>query len=414
MVSPVSLTAGTYWLAYLAQSNNLGFKMSNNGSGTALWINVNYGPLPATFPSASGGGAGQWSFYATLNTAPATYTLSVSSPAANATVNGTIQIVGQAPGFLNVEVSDSSGTLLGRTTPNSAGAYTATVDTTRLANGTKTLTIDAWDSPAGQPFAHTAQTTLVLNVSNPTPTPTRTPTATPRPTATPTPATYTLSVSSPAANATVNGTIQIVGQAFGFLNVEVSDSSGTLLRRTTPNSAGAYTATVDTTRLANGTKTLTIDAWDSPAGQPFAHTAQATLALNVSNPTPTPTRTPTPTPRPTATPTPTPSGTGTNIDANWLQQHGPAPYVLNQASATYQLQTDVTTSGTAFVVLNQNITIDLNGHTVTYGDSQPITVTNGGFEQGSGTNVPGWNLSRRRRRRSPRTRVTCTEIRFSG
>ena len=421
VVSPVSLTAGTYWLAYLAQSNNLGFKMSNNSSGTALWINVNYGPLPATFPSASGGGLGQWSFYATLNTAPAptptptpvSYTLSVSSPAANATVNGTIQIVGQAPGFLNVEVSDSSGTLLGRTTPNSAGAYTATVDTTRLVNGTKTLTIDAWDSPAEQPFAHTAQTTLTLNVSNPTPTPT----------VTPTPVSYTLSVSSPAANATVNGTIQIVGQAPGFLNVEVSDSSGTLLGRTTPNSAGAYTATVDTTRLANGTKTLTIDAWDSPAGQPFAHTAQATLTLNVSNPTPTPTRTPTPTPsptatpaptatvtptpsatprptatptptpRPTATPTPTPSGTGTNIDANWLQQHGPAPYVLNQASATYQLQTDVTTSGTAFVILNHDITFDLNGYTVTYGNSQPITVTNGGFEQGSGTNVPGWILS---------------------
>ena len=208
---------------------------------------------------------------------PATYTLSVSSPAANATVKGTIQIVGQAPGFLNVEVSDSSGTLLRRTTPNSAGAYTATVDTTRLANGTTPLTINAWDSPAGQPFAHTAQATLALNVSNPTP------------------ATYTLSVSSPAANATVKGTIQIVGQAPGFLNVEVSDSSGTLLGHTTPNSAGAYTATVDTTRLANGTTPLTINAWDSPAGQPFAHTAQATLALNVSNPTPNPTASPQPT-----------------------------------------------------------------------------------------------------------------------
>ena len=201
------------------------------------------------------------------------YMLSVSSPAANATVKGTIQIVGQAPGFLNVEVSDSSGTLLGRTTPNSAGAYTATVDTTRLANGTTPLTINAWDSPAGQPFAHTAQATLALNVSN----------------------LYTLSVSSPAANATVKGTIQIVGQAPGFLNVEVSDSSGTLLGHTTPNSAGAYTATVDTTRLANGTTPLTINAWDSPAGQPFAHTAQATLALNVSNPTPNPTASPQPT-----------------------------------------------------------------------------------------------------------------------
>src|SRR5271166_6233870 len=51
VVTPVSLTAGTYWLAYLPQSNSLGFEVSNNGSGTARWINFNYGPLPATFPS---------------------------------------------------------------------------------------------------------------------------------------------------------------------------------------------------------------------------------------------------------------------------------------------------------------------------------------------------------------------------
>ena len=71
MVTPVSLTAGTYWLAYLPQSNSLGFERSNNGSGTAHWINFNYGPLPATFPSGgSSGGSVQWSFYATLNTSP--------------------------------------------------------------------------------------------------------------------------------------------------------------------------------------------------------------------------------------------------------------------------------------------------------------------------------------------------------
>jgi len=81
------------------------------------------------------------------------------------------------------------------------------------------------------------------------------------------------------------------------------------------------------------------------------------------------------------------------IDQTWLQNNGPAPYVLSQAGATYQLETDVTTSGTAFVILNQNITLDLNGHTVTYGNSTPVTVTNGGFESGSGTNLPGWNLS---------------------
>ena len=82
------------------------------------------------------------------------------------------------------------------------------------------------------------------------------------------------------------------------------------------------------------------------------------------------------------------------IDSAWLQNHGPAPYHLDQAGATYQLQTDVTVDGTAFIVLNHNITFDLNGHTITYDNSQPITVTNGGFESGtSPTDIPGWDVT---------------------
>jgi PKD repeat protein len=83
-----------------------------------------------------------------------------------------------------------------------------------------------------------------------------------------------------------------------------------------------------------------------------------------------------------------------SIDANWIQQHGPSPYYLDQAGATYQLQTDVTTNGTAFVALNNNINFDLNGHTITYDNSQPIVVPNGGFEDGSGpSDIPHWDLS---------------------
>jgi PKD repeat protein len=78
------------------------------------------------------------------------------------------------------------------------------------------------------------------------------------------------------------------------------------------------------------------------------------------------------------------------IDAGWLQQRGPGPYYLDQAGATYVLQSDVTVNGTAFIVLNKNITFDLNGHTITYGNSPPITVTNGGIETGD---LTGWNVS---------------------
>jgi hypothetical protein len=81
------------------------------------------------------------------------------------------------------------------------------------------------------------------------------------------------------------------------------------------------------------------------------------------------------------------------IDAGWLAARGPGPYVLDQAGATYVLGTDVRTEGTAFVATAPDITLDLNGHTVVYGDSAPLGLRNGGFEEGSGRNVPGWNLS---------------------
>ncbi len=83
-----------------------------------------------------------------------------------------------------------------------------------------------------------------------------------------------------------------------------------------------------------------------------------------------------------------------NIDQAWLNAQGPGPYYLDQAGKTYRLQTDVTVEGTAFIVLNRDICFDLNGHTIVYGNSGPIVVQNGGFEQGNGENdIPGWTFS---------------------
>jgi PKD repeat protein len=98
-----------------------------------------------------------------------------------------------------------------------------------------------------------------------------------------------------------------------------------------------------------------------------------------------------------ATVSPT-SVSNVTIDSTWLSNHasvgtGGTMYLLDQANTTYTLATDVTTSGTAFVVGAANVTLNLNGHTVTYDNAAPITVTNAGFEQGSGSSVPGWNLS---------------------
>ncbi len=84
-----------------------------------------------------------------------------------------------------------------------------------------------------------------------------------------------------------------------------------------------------------------------------------------------------------------------DITAAWLAQQGAAPYILSSSNTTYVLQTDVTVNGTAFVFGAKGITLDLNGHTVTYGNSAPISVTNGGFEAGNvgDTAVAGWDLT---------------------
>jgi len=49
---------------------------------------------------------------------------------------------------------------------------------------------------------------------------------------------------------------------------------------------------------------------------------------------------------------------------------GAPPYVLNQADATYVLTKDIETDGTAIRIDGHGITLDLNGHTVVYGNAE--------------------------------------------
>lgn len=87
------------------------------------------------------------------------------------------------------------------------------------------------------------------------------------------------------------------------------------------------------------------------------------------------------------------TGAVVNMTEDWFTAQGQPPYLLTQADTTYVLQNDIIVDATAFVVGAANVILDLNGYTVTYGNSTPITVTNAGFEEGSGRDVPGWDLS---------------------
>ncbi|OFW58145.1 MAG: hypothetical protein A2133_01685 [Actinobacteria bacterium RBG_16_64_13] len=65
VITPTTLSPGTYWLAYLPSSSSLSFA-TNFSIGSFKYANVSFGPMPATFPAVSGQGTTHWSFYGTL------------------------------------------------------------------------------------------------------------------------------------------------------------------------------------------------------------------------------------------------------------------------------------------------------------------------------------------------------------
>ena len=70
VVTPVTLSAGTYWLAFLPSSSSLAFAIDRS-SGTICYVSRTFGALPATFPSGSATGTAHWSLYATLTSGQA-------------------------------------------------------------------------------------------------------------------------------------------------------------------------------------------------------------------------------------------------------------------------------------------------------------------------------------------------------
>jgi hypothetical protein len=80
VATPVSLAAGTYWLAYLPSNNNLSFLKTDGSSGNnCVYYSYNFGSPPSRFSSSPASCAPTiWSLYATLTT----------SSSGSASVNG--------------------------------------------------------------------------------------------------------------------------------------------------------------------------------------------------------------------------------------------------------------------------------------------------------------------------------------
>ncbi|MFH1648982.1 MAG: DNRLRE domain-containing protein [Candidatus Woesearchaeota archaeon] len=69
--------------------------------------------------------------------------------------------------------------------------------------------------------------------------------------------------------------------------------------------------------------------------------------------------------------------------------------VLNQPGETYVLQNDIYSNGSCLIITKNDITLDLNGHTVTYGMGPEVPVTNAGFEDDLDIwdGLTGWDIS---------------------
>jgi hypothetical protein len=87
VLTPVTLSGGTYWLAYLPSSSSLGFRVGTGG--TAKHFSYAFGPMPQTFSTTPTTEFVHWSLYATLNTSgvvPPTTTTTIVSPTTTTTV----------------------------------------------------------------------------------------------------------------------------------------------------------------------------------------------------------------------------------------------------------------------------------------------------------------------------------------
>src|SRR5215467_6189700 len=76
VIAPVSLPAGTYWLAYLPSSSNLAFTKGLTSGISSRYYSYQFGALPAQFSTSPSSDPYHWSFDATLNSGAVSQSIS--------------------------------------------------------------------------------------------------------------------------------------------------------------------------------------------------------------------------------------------------------------------------------------------------------------------------------------------------
>ncbi|HEV8640338.1 MAG TPA: Ig-like domain-containing protein [Methylomirabilota bacterium] len=245
-----------------------------------------FGPWEAhVYVIANGGSGGTPTPTPTPTPSPTPITVSFTNPQSSATVSGTSTVTMTASG--------GSGSYTFKLAVDANTVYTGTNgtfgwNTTTVANGGHTLTATVTDSNGASGTA-----TRTVTVSNTTTTPTPTPTPT---------GGLTVAITQPRSGATLSGTAWLV------VWVQGSNGSNTFTLRVDGQAVssqagnnGPVSMALDTTKVANGSHTLTVGVRDGSG-----KTGTRSVSVTTSNATTTPT--PTPTPIPTPAPSPTPTG----------------------------------------------------------------------------------------------------------
>jgi hypothetical protein len=185
-------------------------------------------------------------------------TASITSPSAKASVSGTVNVAANATdnvGIAKVEFY-VNGALAAADT---SAPYSFTWDTTAVANGSCTLLVKAYDA-AGNVGQSSATTVTVNNPIADTILP-------------------TAAITSPAAGASVSGTVTITASASDNVGVSKVEFYVNGALKSTASSA-PFTSVWDTTQTANGTGTLVVKAYDA-AGN-IGTSAPVTITVNNS------------------------------------------------------------------------------------------------------------------------------------
>ena len=187
----------------------------------------------------------------------------VSSPAAGATVSGTVSVEPQATddvGVTRLELLLDSTVVATFT----SGTGTWSWDTTKAANGTHTLQARAYDAAGNRGDSSLMNVTVSNTVADTTP--------------------PTVQINSPVAGATVSGAVSVKPQAtddVGVTRLELLLDSTVVATFT----SGTGTWSWDTTKAANGTHTLQARAYDAAGNRGDSTPMNVTVSNTVADTT---------------------------------------------------------------------------------------------------------------------------------